>query len=60
MWSDPSGSGGIREIGKLPPPSLRIDERTKNPSKRKNNRENPDREMQQDLPAPKGKIDISA
>ncbi|MGZ8459889.1 MAG: hypothetical protein ACXWW2_05635 [Candidatus Deferrimicrobiaceae bacterium] len=60
MSSDRSGADGIRGIGKLPPPALRIDERTKNPSKRKNPREHPEREMQQDPPAPKGKIDISA
>jgi len=60
VWNDRSGADGIREIGKLPPPALHIGERTKNPSKRKNPREQPGREMPQDLPAPKGKIDISA
>ena len=60
MWSDRSGAEGIREIGKLPPPSLRIDERTKNPKKKKDHRDHPGREYPQDLPAPKGKIDISA
>jgi len=60
VWNDPSISDGIREIGKLPPPSLRIDERTKNSSKRKNPREHPGREMPRDQPVPKGKIDISA
>jgi hypothetical protein len=60
VWSDRPGADGIREIGRLPPPSLRVDERTKNPSKRKNPRERPGREMTQDPPAPKGKIDISA
>ena len=58
MWSDRSGAEGIREIGKLPPPSLRIDERSKNPSKKKDPRER--RETPQDPPVPKGKIDITA
>ncbi len=60
MWSDPSGTGGIREIGKLPPPTLRIDERGRNSSKKKSGKEHPERETAQDLPTPKGKIDISA
>lgn len=60
MWNERSGTDGIREIGKLQPPSLRIDERTKNPSKKKNPHEHPGREMPQDVPAPKGKIDITA
>jgi hypothetical protein len=59
VWNDRSGSEGIREIGKLPPPALRIDDRAKNPSKKKDPREHPARETPQDSPAPKGKIDIS-
>lgn len=60
MWNDRSGADGIREIGKLPPPSLRIDERMKNPSKRRNPREHPGRETPPEQSPPKGKIDITA
>jgi hypothetical protein len=60
VWNDRSGSDGIREIGKLQSPALRIDERTKNPPKKKNPREHPVRETPLDPPVPKGKIDISA
>ncbi|GAB4233273.1 MAG: hypothetical protein OHK0028_08970 [Deltaproteobacteria bacterium] len=60
MWSDGPGAGGIRGIGKLPPPSLRIDERTKNPSKRKHRGEHPDGGTPPEPPPRKGKVDINA
>lgn len=59
MWSDRSGAEGIRGIGKLPPPALRIDERTKNPSRKKDPREHRGRETPRENPVPEGKIDIS-
>jgi hypothetical protein len=39
---------------------LRVDERTKNPSKRKNRGERPEREASQEGTPPKGKVDITA